>query len=151
MSRRMPSKCAPLIGPITLSMSLQRVMKRGDFRSRGASGSTAPLGRRSRDDQDTGSCGAQDEEPPGPAPEVLDESLLETGLIPDEVALVAGVVRRVKDQGRSQVISATASSSLSVSAGDWSGGDHDRLTGQLLCRPSLAARLAPPSSDSNPG
>jgi hypothetical protein len=30
---------------------------------------------------------------------VLDESLLETGLIPDEVALVAGVVRRVKDQG----------------------------------------------------
>ena len=49
--------------------------------------------------EDTGCCGAQDEEPLGPAPEVLDESLLETGLIPDEVALVAGVVRRAKDQG----------------------------------------------------
>ena len=49
--------------------------------------------------EDTGCCGAQDEEPLGPAPEVLDESLLETGLSPDEVALVAGLVRRAKDQG----------------------------------------------------
>jgi len=41
----------------------------------------------------------RDEEPLGPAPQVLDESLLETGLSPDEVALVAGLVRRAKDQG----------------------------------------------------
>lgn len=40
-----------------------------------------------------------DEEPLGAAPEVLDEALLETGLIPDEVAMVAGLVRRAKDQG----------------------------------------------------
>jgi hypothetical protein len=41
----------------------------------------------------------RDEEPLGPAPEVLGESLLETGLSPDEVALVAGLVRRAQDQG----------------------------------------------------
>jgi len=40
----------------------------------------------------------QDEEPLA-APEVLDESLLEPGLSPDEVAMVAGVVRKAKDQG----------------------------------------------------
>jgi putative transposase len=42
----------------------------------------------------------RDEEPLGPAPEVLDkEALLESGLSPDEVALVAGLVRGAKDQG----------------------------------------------------
>ena len=41
----------------------------------------------------------RDEEPLGPAPEVLDESLLETKLSPDEVAIVATLVRRAKDQG----------------------------------------------------
>jgi transposase-like protein len=41
----------------------------------------------------------RDEEPLGPAPQVLDELLLDTGLSPDEVALVAGLVRRAKDQG----------------------------------------------------
>jgi len=39
-----------------------------------------------------------DEEPLA-APQVLDESLLETGLSPDEVAMVAGLVRKAKDQG----------------------------------------------------
>jgi len=38
-----------------------------------------------------------DEEPFGRAPEVLDESLLETKLSPDEVALVAGLVRKARD------------------------------------------------------
>jgi len=43
---------------------------------------------------------AHDEEPLGPAPEVLDEkTLLETGLSPDEVAMVAGLVRKAGDQG----------------------------------------------------
>ena len=41
----------------------------------------------------------QDEEPLGPAPEALDDALLEARLSPDEVAIVAGLVRRAKDQG----------------------------------------------------
>ena len=42
----------------------------------------------------------RDEEPLVPAPEVLDEAgLLETGLSPDEVAMVAGLVRKARDQG----------------------------------------------------
>ena len=49
-----------------------------DRRSNGVSGSTARLGR---------FVEPPDEEPLGPAPEVLDESLLETTLSPDEVAI----------------------------------------------------------------
>jgi len=42
----------------------------------------------------------RDEEPLGPAQGVLDEqALLETGLSPDEVAMVAGLVREARDQG----------------------------------------------------
>ena len=42
----------------------------------------------------------RDEQPLGLAPEVLDEAaLLETGLSPDEVAMVAGLVRKARDQG----------------------------------------------------
>jgi putative transposase len=42
----------------------------------------------------------RDEEPLGLAPEVLDEeALLESGLSPDEVAMVAGLVRKARDQG----------------------------------------------------
>jgi len=42
----------------------------------------------------------QGEELLGPAPGVLDESSLEgSGLSPDEAGLVAGLVRRAKDQG----------------------------------------------------
>ena len=41
----------------------------------------------------------RDEEPLGLAPEVLDGALLGTELSPDEVAMVAGLVRKAKDQG----------------------------------------------------
>ena len=39
------------------------------------------------------------DEEPSAALEVLDESLQGTGLSPGEVAMVAGLVRRAKDQG----------------------------------------------------
>ena len=41
-----------------------------------------------------------DEEPLGPATEVLDEkAFLDTGLSPDEVVMVAGLVRKARDRG----------------------------------------------------